>query len=217
MSDSDQRIGWKLSTKRGRGSHPAGQRQDRSPSKITRLFRGVSDSSGTGAGPSTSTNTTSQAPSETRNQFNENLFTQDSRRNAVILDVTPQDLRPPSRASVADTISTSRFSLVSPPSPPPDYYKSDSSQSHSFDTLLRSSSRKLLPKLRDHLSSTSKHQKLFTLRKKQRGVPYQADGEPLDGEEGELIDDEACYMDPFILRGMGMYHQKHPISISNLL
>jgi hypothetical protein len=189
MSDSDQRVGWKLSTRRGRTLASGGpQRADRSPSKLTRLFRGIADSA-----PSASTSQPQPSSS----------FTQDSRRNAVLLDVTPEDLRPPSRASLTDsinTVNTSRFSLVSPPSPPLDI---DISNSQSLDTLIRSSSKRFLPKIRDHLSSGSKHQRLFTLRRKQRGVSYPADGEPLDGEEGELIDDEACYMDPCVSKGMG--------------
>jgi hypothetical protein len=194
MSDSDQRVGWKLSTRRGRtqasGSGSGGlQRTDRSPNKLTRLLRGIADSA--------------VAASSTADREKENSFTQDNRRNAVLLDVTPEDLRPPSRASVADTISTSRFSLVSPPSPPLDQHHFGLSNSQSSDNLIRSSSKRFLPKIRDHLSTGSKHQRLFTLRRKQRGVSYQPDGEPLDGEEGELIDDEACYMDPCVSKGMG--------------
>jgi hypothetical protein len=185
MSDSDQRIGRKLSARRGRAHAPS-----RSPNKLTltRLFR---------AGAT---------------QTAESSFTQDNRRNAVLLDVTPEDLRPPSRASVAsvasvasaasiaNTISTSRFSLISPPSP--------------TSELIRSSSKRLLPKLRDHLSTRSKHQRLFVLRKRrrQRITSYQPDGEPLDGEEGELIDDEACYMDLSVSKGMG----KHPLGFNNV-
>jgi len=32
---------------------------------------------------------------------------------------------------------------------------------------------------------------------------YELNGGPLDGEEGELIDDEACFMDSFKTKGMG--------------
>lgn len=182
MSDSDQRAAWKLSTRRGRSAAPeTRQTLERSPSKLARLFR------------------QNQAQAQ---EVLEPAADISNRRNAVLLEfVDPEQLRPPSVASSTGSISTSRFSLILPPSPPPD------SLQYSFqpltepqEALSRSGSKRFLPK------KFGPPSRLFSLRRKQRrstSYEYTGDGEPLDGEEGELIDDEACFMDTIKTRGMG--------------
>jgi hypothetical protein len=207
MSDSDQRAGWKLSNRRGRSQIPGThQTLERSPSKLTRLFRGISDSVAPQAIPSSSS-TSQQDNSGRLEQSLAHIYDPDSRRNAVILDVDPQELRPP---SVTDSISTSRFSIVFPPSPPLDTLQysfkplignSKSEQNISLDSLSRYAGKHFLPKFKATLGGPPT--RLFSRRRKHRTLSYESNGEPLDGEEGELIDDEACFMDSFKTRGMG--------------
>lgn len=131
----------------------------------------------------------------------EYAFGPDSRRNAVLLDVTPEDLRPP---SVAESV-TSRFTLVLPPSPPPHtlqypFTNIGAQQTVSFDSFSRSNKR-FLPKFKTPNSGPAR---LFSRKRKHRQISYEFDGEPLDGEEGELVvvDDEACYIDNSRAKGM---------------
>jgi hypothetical protein len=207
MSDSDQRATWKLSTRSGSSQTPGpSQTLDRSPNKLTRLFRGISDSVAPQANPSFSPSSQQDSPIRIEQPV-AHVYDPDSRRNAVILDVDPQELRPP---SVTDSISTSRFSIVFPPSPPPDTLQyafkplidnSKSEQNISLDSLSRSASKRFLPKFKASLGGPPT--RLFSRRRKRRTISYESNGEPLDGEEGELIDDEACFMDSFKTRGMG--------------
>jgi len=203
MSDSDQRPSWKLSTRRGRSQAPvAPHNSERSPSKLTRLFRGISETSTSQQGESsTSFGTGTRTDIQTRSL--------DSRRNAIILDVDPDELRiPPPRSPSVESISTSRFSIVFPPSPPPDTlqypFKSLIDTSKTEHNILdstylsRSTSKRFLPRFK---VGSSKSARIFSLRRKQRTVSYESNGEPLDGEEGELIDDEACFMDSFEATG----------------
>lgn len=189
MSESDQRAARKLTARRGRSETPAARQTiERSPSKLARLFRA---------------NPPAQEPSSPDQA---NLIA--TRRNAVLLDVDPEQLRqlrPPSTTSSNGSISTSRFSLILPPSPPPDslqYAFQPLTEPHQ-DFLSRSTSKRFLSK-----KFRGPPTRLFSLRKKQRSASYEytPDGEPLDGEEGELIDDEACFMDTFKTRGMGASH-----------
>ncbi|KIM27908.1 hypothetical protein M408DRAFT_329826 [Serendipita vermifera MAFF 305830] len=189
MSDSEQRAAWKLTARRGRSAIPTNtQNSERSPSKLARLFR---------PNPLPSSSPPEPSSPETADLS--------SRRNAVILDVDPEQLRqlrPPSITSSTGSISTSRFSLVLPPSPPPDSLKySFQPLAGQHDLLSRSGSKRFLSK-----KFRGPPTRLFSLRRKQRSVSYESalDGEPLDGEEGELIDDEACFIDAFKTRGMDL-------------
>jgi hypothetical protein len=205
-SDSDQRSGWKYTTKRGRPQTSNEQRKsDRSPSKLTKLFRGISE---TVAPPAATSPTVVNALTSPTSVTADYSYDIDSRRNAVLLDMTPEDLRPPSSAG---STSTSHFSLVFPPSPPPDSLQHTPhtrvtysiEQIATSSTFGRSYSRRFLPKLKSHLSNSSRSNKLFSIRKR---YPRYSSGQlsdgPLDGEEGELID-EACFMDSTTPRGIG--------------
>ncbi|KAG8758135.1 hypothetical protein FRC14_000696 [Serendipita sp. 396] len=198
-SDSDQaRTGRKLTSRRINQSDREGS--DRSPSKLTRLFRGVSESL---VPPVSQPIRANDHPGVAAGLD----YDLDSRRNAGLFDVSPEDLRPP---SVAESFTTSRFTIVFPPSPPPDslHYQFDGIQGvphHSFslDSLTRSGSgKRFLPRFKSPLGTTSRPTRLFSRKRKQRAASLELDGEPLDGEEGELIDDEACFMDQSISKGM---------------
>jgi F-box and WD-40 domain protein 1/11 len=101
---------------------------------------------------------------------------------------------------------TMDFSIISPPSPEPEYDRGpyQRSRHHRFHTIHGMPSspsprsvRSILPRLWDALSSPARKNRT----KSALGMSFEygphlsyADLPPLDGEEGELIDDEACFM-----------------------
>ena len=145
------------------------------------------------------------------------LPTADNRRNALVLSPSDVEIPPP---SPAQSDGSSVYSLLSPPSPRT-YHVSVTTSSpektakrlsffpaspirrrtHSEDylsspqnTFTKSAARTLLPRLKSAFTPSGKHRRM--LRKKHRPeIPYEVTDEPLDGEEGELIEDEGCYID----------------------
>ena len=146
------------------------------------------------------------------------LPTADNRRNALVLDPSEVEIPPPSPAQSDDS---SVYSLLSPPSPAAYHAsvtvtnsspeksakrlsffptspsrgrtRSEDSISSPQNTFTKSTAKNLLPRLKSAFTPSGKRR---MLRKKHRPeIPYEVTDEPLDGEEGELIEDEGCYID----------------------
>lgn len=142
----------------------------------------------------------------------------DNRRNALVLNPSEVEIPPPSPARSDDS---SVYSLLSPPSPtsyqalitsssPEKTAKvlsffpaspnrrrarSEDRLSSPQDIFTKSTAKNLFPRLKSAFTPSAKQTRRM-LRKKQRPeVVYEVTDEPLDGEEGELIEDEGCYID----------------------
>ena len=107
-------------------------------------------------------------------------------------------------AAVTGSLSVTRPPSVSssyPMTPTPAVSCSFFSSTSRKSTFLNSpkSPKGFFPRIWDVLSSSNKKSK----GKGKYTLPY--DGLPLDGEEGELIDDEACYIEVTAVTGTGTY------------
>ncbi len=146
------------------------------------------------------------------------LPTVDNRRNALVLDPSEVEIPPPSPAQSDDS---SVYSLLSPPSPtayqalittssPEKTAKrlpffpsspnrrrerSEDYLSSPQDTSTKSTAKALFPRLKSALIPSGKQTRRMLRKKHRPEIPYEVTDEPLDGEEGELIEDEGCYID----------------------
>jgi hypothetical protein len=112
------------------------------------------------------------------------------------------------------------FSIISPPSPTlsqlhlpqcntptPSWFPSRK-QLAGISALHGKPIRSILPRLWDALSSPVRRRTRFGFDYVYPDFDY-ADLLPLDGEEGELIDDEACFIDVRAVTGIGTSSQSH--------
>jgi hypothetical protein len=146
------------------------------------------------------------------------LPTADNRRNALVLDPSEVEIPPPSPAQSDDS---SVYSLLSPPSPTAYHAlltnsspektakrlsffpsspnrrraRSEDCLSSPQDTFTKSTAKNILPRLKSAFTPSGKQTRRMLRKKHRPEIPYEVTDEPLDGEEGELIEDEGCYID----------------------